>query len=73
MEIKKKMHFLEFFLQKSRFELACMFYMILMVKSICLLCHSDDDVCGGRHGRDHVVVGFTTTGYICNHCLSPLT
>jgi hypothetical protein len=38
-----------------------MFYMILMVKSICLLCHSDDDVCGGRHGRDHVVVGFTTT------------
>jgi len=25
----------------------------------------------GRHGRDRMVVGFTTT-YICNQCLSPL-
>jgi hypothetical protein len=26
----------------------------------------------GRHGRDRMVVGFTTTYIVCNMCLSPL-
>ena len=27
---------------------------------------------GGRRGRDRMVVGFTTSNYLCNQCLSPL-
>jgi hypothetical protein len=27
----------------------------------------------GRSGRDRMIVGFATTLYLCNQCLSPLT